>query len=129
LGGLLQANWAGYDGKLNAKHWAALDFTEIDIVEVQIAAGITCILSDRVSVYGGPFLHFIDGELNDTYSEVDIGTGGLLTTEYSWEIEQDSTFGGYLGTQMELAENCSLNIEFQHTAAADAFAASVVLRF
>ncbi len=129
LGGLLQANWAGYDGKLNAKHWAASDFTEVDITEIQIAVGITCILSDRVSVYGGPFLHFLDGELNDIFSEVDTGTGGLLTSEYSWDIEQDSTFGGYLGTQMELAENCSLNIEFQHTATADAFAASFSWRF
>lgn len=129
LGGLIQANWAGYDGKLNAKHWASSDFVEIDITEIQFAVGVTCILSYRVSVYGGPFLHFIDGELNDVYSEVDTDTGGLLTSDYSWDIEQDSTFGGYLGTQMELAENCSLNIEFQHTAAANAFGASIAWRF
>ena len=129
LGGLIQANWAGYDGKLNAKHWASSDFVEIDITEIQFAVGVTCILSDRVSVYGGPFLHFIDGELNDVYSEVDTDTGGLLTSDYSWDIEQDSSFGGYLGTQMELAENCSLNIEFQHTAAANAFGASIAWRF
>jgi hypothetical protein len=129
LGGLLQANWAGYDGKLNAKHWASPDFVEADIAEIQIAVGLTCALSDCVSVYGGPFLHFIDGELEDIFSEVDPVSGGLLKSKYSWDIEQDSTFGGYLGTQMELAENCSLNIEFQHTAAADAFGANVFFRF
>jgi hypothetical protein len=129
LGAIIQANRAGYDGKLNAKHWAASDFVEMDLTEVQIAMGVTCILSDRVSVYGGPFLHFIDGELNDLYSEIDTDTGGLLTSDYSWDIEQDSVFGGYLGTQMELAENCSLNIEFQHTSAADAFGASIAWRF
>ncbi len=129
LGGLFQANWAELDGKLYAKHWAASDFVEVDIAEIQIAIGMTCMLSDRVSVYGGPFVHFIDGELEDIFSEVDTGTGGLLTSEYSWDIEQESTFGGYLGTQMELAENCSLNIELQHTATANAFAASVAWRF
>lgn len=129
LGAIIQANRAGYDGKLKAKHWAASDFVEMDITEIQIAMGITCILSDRVSVYGGPFLHFIDGELNDTYSEIDTDTGGLLTSDYSWDIEQDSIFGGFLGTQMELAENCSLYMEFQHTSAADAFGAGISWRF
>jgi len=129
LGGLLQANWAELDGKLYAKHWAASDFVEADIAEIQIAVGATCMLSDRVSVYGEPFLHFIDGELKDIFSEVDTGTGGLLTSEYSWDIEKDSAFGGYLGTQVKITQNCSLNIEFQHTAAADAFAAGVACRF
>jgi hypothetical protein len=129
FGGLLQTNWAEFDGKLNASHWAASDFVEVDMVEVQIAAGITLMLSDRVSVYGGPFVHFIDGELEDTFSEIDAGTGGLLTSRYLWDIKEDSTFGGYLGTQMELTENCSLNMEFQHTAAADAFGMGIIWRF
>ena len=129
IGGLFQANWAKFDGKLYAEHWAASDFVEIDMAEIQIALGMNCMLSDQVSVYGGPFFHFIDGELYDTFSEVDAETGGLLTSEYLWNIEQDSVFGGYLGAQMELAENCFLNIEFQHTTAADAFGASIAWRF
>ena len=129
IGGLFQANWAKFDGKLYAEHWAASDFVEIDMAEIQIAVGMNCMLSDQVSVYGGPFFHFIDGELYDTFSEVDAETGGLLTSEYLWNIEQDSVFGGYLGAQMELAENCFLNIEFQHTTAADAFGASIAWRF
>ncbi len=129
LGGLLQTNRAGFDGKLNAPHWAASDFVEVDMVEVQIAAGITLILSDSVSIYCGPFAHFIDGELDDTFSAIDSETGGLLTSRYLWDIEEDSAFGGYLGTQMELSENCSLNMEFQHTAAADAFGAGIIWRF
>ncbi len=129
FGGLIQTNWAGYDGKLDASHWASSDFVEIDMLELQIAAGVTLMLSDRVSIYCGPFAHFIDGELDDTFSAVDTGTGGLLTSRYLWDIEEDSSFGGYLGTQMELAENCSLNMEFQHTSAADAFGMGIVWRF
>lgn len=129
FGGLLQTNWAGFDGKLEASHWAASDIVEVDMVEVQIAAGVTLMLSDRVSIYCGPFAHFIDGELDDTFSAIDTGTGGLLTSRYLWDIEEDSAFGGYLGTQMELSENCSLNMEFQHTASANAFGAGIVWRF
>lgn len=129
FGGLLQTNWAGFDGKLNASHWAGSDFVEIDMVEVQIAAGVTLMLSDNVSIYCGPFAHFIDGDLDDTFSAVDTGTGGLLTSKYKWDIEEDSTFGGYLGAKMELSENCSLNMEFQHTSAADAFGMGIAWRF
>jgi hypothetical protein len=129
FGGLLQTNWAGFDGKLDAPHWAASDFVEVDMVEVQIAAGITVMLSDSVSIYCGPFAHFIDGELDDNFSAVDPGTGGLLTSRYLWDIEEESSFGGYFGTQMELSENCSLNMEFQHTASANAFGAGIAWRF
>ena len=129
FGGLVQTNWAGFDGKLDASHWASSDFVEVDMVEVQIAAGVTLMLSDRVSIYCGPFAHFINGELDDTFSAIDTGTGGLLTSQYLWDIEENSAFGGYLGTQMELTENCSLNMEFQHTSAADAFGMGLVWRF
>jgi hypothetical protein len=129
LGGLIQFNWADYDGRLSASHWAGSDFVEVDTAEAQIAVGMNCMLSERLSVYGGPFLHFLDGELYDTFSEVDPNTGGLLSSEYLWDIEQDSAFGGYLGARMELSQNCFLSVEFQHTAAADAFGASIAWRF
>jgi hypothetical protein len=129
IGGLIQFNWADYDGELSAPHWGSSDFVEVDTAETQIALGMNCMLSDRFSVYGGPFLHFVDGELYDTFSEVDPDTGGLLTSEYLWDIEQDSVFGGYLGARMELGQNCFLNVEFQHTAAADAFGASIAWKF
>jgi hypothetical protein len=129
LGGLFQANGAEFDGKLDAPHWSASDLVEVDLVEAQIAVGATYTWADRVSVYGGPFLHFVSGDLDDTFSEVDAGTGGLLTSEYYWEVNEDSVFGGYIGAQLEFTENCSFNIEYQRTAAADAFGASLMLRF
>ncbi|MHC4425140.1 MAG: outer membrane beta-barrel protein [Planctomycetota bacterium] len=128
LGGLFQANWAEYDGILDATHWAAPDFVEIDIAEIQIAVGATYDLADNFSIYGGPFLHFVSGDLDDIFSEVD-GGGGLLTSEYVWDIDEDSTFGGYIGAQFELGENCSFNIEYQSTAAAEALGASLTLKF
>jgi hypothetical protein len=129
LGGLLQANWSEFDGKLTAEHWAASDFVEIDIAEVQIAAGASYTWAERVSIYGGPFLHFISGDLQDTFSEVDAGSGGLLTSEYSWDIEEKWVLGAYIGVQLELSENGAFNIEAQHTAEADAVGLSLTLRF
>lgn len=129
LGGLIQSSWAEYHGKLDAPHWAAPDFTELQIAEVQIAAGATYTWDDRISIYGGPFLHFISGELDDTLSEVDAGSGDLLNSVYVWDVNEDSVFGCYLGAQLELAEGCSVSVEYQKTAAADAFGASLLCRF
>lgn len=128
LGGLFQGSWAKYDGILDASHWAAPDFVAVDIAEIQVAVGATYALTDNVSIYGGPFLHFVSGDFDDIFSAAD-GGGGLLTSEYFWDIDEDSVVGGYIGARVELAENCSFNIEFQHTAAADAFGASLMWRF
>ncbi len=128
LGGLFQASWAAFDGQLYAPHWAAADFVEIDIAEVQIAVGPSYTWADRISIYGGPFFHFVGGDLYDTFSEVDTG-GGLLTSEYVWQIDEDSVFGAYFGFQLYLIGGCSFNVEYQHTAAADALGASLMWRF
>ena len=128
VGGLLQANWSEYNGTLFAPHWLAADRVEIDIAEVQVAVGAAYTWAERFSVYGGPFLHFVSGDLDDTFSAVDPGTGGLLTSHYQWEIDEDSVFGGYFGAQVHLSDNCSFNIEYQRTAAADAVGMSLLFR-
>ncbi|MHC4327877.1 MAG: hypothetical protein ACYSWW_07110 [Planctomycetota bacterium] len=128
LGGLFQASWAAFDGQLYAPHWAAADHVEIDLTEVQIAVGPSYTWADRISIYGGPFFHFVSGDLYDTFSEVDVG-GGLLTSEYLWQIDEDSVFGAYFGLQLYLIAGCSFNVEYQRTAAADALGASLMWRF
>lgn len=129
LGGLIQGSWAEYHGQLDAPHWFAPDYVEMDLTEIQIAAGATYTWADRFSVYGGPFFHFVSGNLDDTVSEVDAISGGLLNSEYVWDVDEDSVFGGYLGAQLEVGENCSVSVEYQRTAAADAFAAGILWRF
>ena len=127
LGGLFQASWAEFDGKLNAAHWAAADFIEMNITEIQVAVGPTYKLAERISIYGGPFFHFIIGDLDDEFSEV--SGESLLTSKYSWDIEESSIFGAYIGAQVEIAENSSFGIEYQHTAAADALVVRLLWRF
>lgn len=127
LGGLLQAGWAQYDGKLRAAHWAAADFVQMDITEVQIAIGPTYRFTDHLSVYGGPFFHFVWGDLDDEFSEA--ADGSLLTSKYSWDVEESSVFGGYIGAQVEFGGNCSVNFEYQRTADADAVGVGLLWRF
>ena len=129
LGGLFQANTSSFDGQLSASHWSASDFVDVDMSEVQIALGASCECNEHLSIYGGPFLHFVSGDLHDEYSQVDSGTGGLLTSEYVWDIEEESVFGGYFGAQIALDDNCSFNLEYQHTADAGAFGMSLLWKF
>ncbi len=129
VGGLVQANWSEYNGTLFAPHWLAADRVEIDLTEVQVAIGAAYSWAERFAIYGGPFLHFVSGDLDDTFSEVDPGgSGGLLTSNYRWEIDEDSVFGAYIGAQVELNDNCSFNVEYQRTASADAIGMSLMLR-
>ena len=67
--------------------------------------------------------------MDDTVGGSITGLGELLNSEYSWDINEDSVFGGYVGAQLEVAEGCSVNGEYQKTAAADAFGASILWRF
>lgn len=128
LGGLFQIGWSEYSGLLDSGYWAAPDYVEVELAEVQIAAGATYSFSDRARIYAGPFLHFAGGDLDDVYSEVDVG-GGQLTSYYSWNIEEDSIVGIFIGAQLDITENCSFNVELQGTGSAQAVAAGVAWRF
>jgi hypothetical protein len=128
VGGLVQGSWAEYNGTLFAPHWFAADRVEIDLAELQVAIGAAYTWAERFGIYGGPFLHFVSGDLNDTFSAVDAGTGGLLTSNYEWDIDEDSVFGGYFGAQVVLTDNCTFNVEYMLTAAADAVAMSLLFR-
>lgn len=100
LGGLLQILWSEADDTILGIS------TDIEYYEIQIAFGPTYDY-DGVSIYGGPFLHFVDGEVD---------YAGVLTTD----IENDSEFGGYIGLNAELKENANWQIEIQFTG--DAYA-------
>jgi hypothetical protein len=127
LGGLVQASWAEFDGQLNAAHWAAADLVEMSVTEIQVAVGPTYKLADNISIYGGPFFHFVVGDLDDEFSQA--SDGGLLTSKYSWELDESSNFGGYIGAKVDIAEDLSFNIEYQQTESADALSVGFVWRF
>ena len=146
LGGLFQISWLRSDGKRSGLHPAGggvnaypgpasgipwSHSVNIEIKEIQIAAGPEYQLTERISIYGGPFFHQIDGEVDGRY--IESGNFGMSTLDYrayyDYDISENSIFGGFVGTQIEVFENALFNIEYQHTAFADALTMGLVWIF
>ena len=129
IGGIIQINRAELDGELDSSAWTIPQpqIVEIGTTEIQIALGATYMYSKRLSIYGGPFAHFLSGEFDYKFNRVtdeffDVG-------EFSWEMNVGPIFGGYLGAQYELGKNYSANIEYQHSSDASVFGASILLKY
>ena len=127
LGALFQADWSEWDGAIRPKDWPVADDTvTFRVTQLQIAVGPSYKLTDMVSIYGGPFLHFVYGDWEDIYSYDD---AGLITAKNTWDVKEDSNFGGYIGAQVEISGNSTFLIEYQYTSATDAVGASVAVKF
>ena len=105
---------------------------DIDWYEIKIAVGPTYELTEGVSVYGGPFYHMYRGDLEAKDSgEEDLGGGDTLnwSVKMTADLEEQSAFGGYVGAQIDLAENIPLCVEYQFTGDSNVFGAGLVYRF
>ena len=118
-GGLFQILWQNPDGSIDIKAANDPTFTltgdaELDFWELQIAVGPTW-EGENFRVYGGPFLHIVDGD-------IDLDTTGVDSFDATWqvissgEVTETSQFGGYAGAQWLVADNATANIEIQFTA-------------
>jgi opacity protein-like surface antigen len=115
-GGLVQITWLNPgDGSVKLSGDPAFSGkADIDnLWEVQIAGGPTWRLENNLRIYGGPFLHFVKGDLDISGSTVDMGTE--ILTKASSDIEEKSQFGGYVGAQLDVDQNTSCIVEFQVT--------------
>lgn len=92
---------------------------EIDAYEIQVAVGPTYD-AGTYKIYGGPFFHFIDGDYDFDIPAVASG---------SFDIEEESILGGYVGALFELTASSNIGVEFQFTNDAHAFGLRYVLRF
>ncbi len=126
IGRLIQLSWVNIDGDLKVPlpAYPQPDDIDIELMEVQFAIGATYTAPNGSSIYGGPFIHYVTGDLEDEYTD----TSGL-TSNYTWDIGETSMFGGYFGAQLYIAQNTFMNIEYQRTGGADAFGLSFLYRF
>lgn len=102
----------------------------LSMQELQIALGPTYELTKGLSLYGGGFFHFIDGKLDlkSSASTTDIPKIGY-DLDSSYDIDQASELGIYIGAKIDATNNISYSIEYQHTASADAIAMRLLWRF
>jgi hypothetical protein len=129
-GGLFQITWLDPgDGSVKLSGDPAFSGkADIDNMwEVQIAAGPTWRLENNLRIYGGPFLHFVNGDLDISGSTVDSGTE--IHTKSSSDIEEKSQFGGYVGAQLDVDQNTSCIIELQLTSDAWGIGIGAARRF
>lgn len=123
-GALFQATWLDPDDSdIDLTGDPAFTGTaDFEWWEVQIAAGPT-VQFDDFRVYGGPFVHFVGGDLDiDGQDATPVVPGTTLTTA-TQDLREESLFGGYVGAQWLMAGNATCNIEFQVTG--DAWAVGV----
>ena len=127
-GGLFQMVWSSVDSsnlKLRGDPVFSGDL-ELDFWEIQIAAGPTLQL-DGFSIYGGPFLHFVKGDMSLEGTTVNMGTTQRVMSNA--DIREESNFGAYVGAQWDIDENTSWYAEGQFTGDALGFGAGVVWKF
>jgi hypothetical protein len=100
---------------------------EFDYYEMQIAVGPTWEAMEGFCIYGGPFLHMVSGDLDNDFSETVAtydnpnGAGTPLTGpttlsgKESSDLEEESTFGGYVGAQLDVTEQMQVFAEVMFT--------------
>ncbi|UCC96839.1 MAG: hypothetical protein JSW66_13455 [Phycisphaerales bacterium] len=100
---------------------------ELELWEVQIAAGPTVQL-EGFCVYGGPFLHFVRGDLDASLSGTD-SFAAINRIELSQDIRQESELGFYAGVQGDASESTSWYAEYRITGDAWGVGVGAVRRF
>ena len=105
----------------------------LSLQEIQIAIGPTYQFTKDIAIYGGPFFRFVDGELDlkgkPRVSWISIPEIFYPQIRYLYDIDEISELGGYIGTRIDIAENISYSIEYQHTTAADALGMGLIWKF
>ena len=131
VGGILQFGYAKPEGKVRVNRGGSIGVVEcssrVELREVQMAVGPTYKLSDDVSIYGGPFLHYVNG---NTRFEGRSSSIPSYKEKYSADVSQQNCFGGFIGMQLDLDKYVPfINVEWQHTATDDALGLNLTWKF
>lgn len=121
-GGLFQMTWSN-PGSSSVKLRSDSTYSgdvDLDFWEIQIAFGPT-LQFDSFSIYGGPFIHFIKG---DWALE-----GVTQSMKSSADVREESIFGAYGGTKLDIDERTSWYTEYQFTSDAWGVGTGVIWKF
>jgi len=128
IGRIIQLSWANLAGRLKSPQWTEDESSDIELIEIQAAIGPTYTTENGISFYGGPFFHFVSGDIEEKYNDIN-EYGEDITAKYTWDINATSNFGGYIGVQLDDGEYTFLNIEYQCTSGADLYSLNLIYRF
>jgi hypothetical protein len=92
---------------------------ELEIFEIQLAGGFVWKVNESIDLYGGPFLHWISGEMDIRW----------LGQTFSSDIEEKSLLGVYAGIAIWATNKGELHLEYQKTADADALGIGIFYPF
>jgi hypothetical protein len=119
-GATSQMSWI--DTSLEWKEAGGKETVDLSAYDLLVAVGPTVDMGGW-KLYGGPFFYMVNGDADDTYTE----------PSYFWkgsaDVEEDSSFGGYIGAAIPLAEK--IDMTFEVAAISDGWAAGtgVIVRF
>ena len=132
IGAVAQASWERHSGKITPSLYTTPSFVTIGLKKIQVAVGALYQWTDYISFYGGPFYYLLSGELKDNFLGVGIDEYDdpyFENDEFTWDIESDSEYGGYLGARFEIDKNFFLNCEYQMTSNSNTFAAGIIWKY
>jgi hypothetical protein len=92
---------------------------DLDAYLLELAVGASYKLH-HVSLYGGPFVHFITGDFEGRVA----GLREVIDVE-----QEESKLGGYVGVSAELAADTSVSLEYQFTDDSYGIGVGIVHRF
>ncbi|MFC1781492.1 hypothetical protein ACFLZ8_04460 [Planctomycetota bacterium] len=123
-GGLIQLNWTNPDAS-EVTDETDSNFSgdiELSLWEVQIAVGPT-VDYGTYRIYGGPFLDFVNGDLDVKGTTIHPISTLNMTVEGSHDVREKAQVGGYVGAQFYLDDASSIYTEGMFTG--DAWGVSV----
>ncbi len=112
-GAVFQATWGEVDDTMTAPVGGATigsgaislaagsHKVTLDWYEFMLAFGPTVVMSEEVSVYGGPYINLFNGDLE------------IRGSQDEYELEQRLELGGFLGILFNLGQGLSVNVEGQ----------------
>jgi hypothetical protein len=102
---------------------------ELSLYEIQVALAASYDLTDQISLYGGPFFYFADGDL-DLHKDHPwiVVNARSVSLDSSYDLDEASRLGGYLGAQYKIDASLTWGIEYQYADDAHAVATGIAVR-
>lgn len=132
IGAIVQADWTQYTGLLSSSLWANPAFVRMDLENIHAAAGALYQWTKGISIYGGPVCTYGIGGFETDFITLSVDNDNvthIVTTKYKWDIEKKFDYGAYVGAQIDLDKDFSMNVEYQMTGDTKVFGAGIVWKF